>query len=116
MTHCTDASNSQRRSMVSIPSQPGGMAHVNKGKRVRLSFGQRRFEFVDRFLPLKRGVQAKARGWFQTDGVAEEYGFHLLQRNVSRSRGTQDLSEVLMDRRVVVDNKNAVRRRRTRHA
>ncbi|MBL0160031.1 MAG: hypothetical protein IPP47_23535 [Bryobacterales bacterium] len=79
---------------------------VHKRQRVGAAFGQRLLEFRQTLLPLVGGVDLKHSD--RSCLLAKEEGLIVLEIRLSLNFAEQDLSQILMNRPIVVDDENSV--------
>ena len=84
-------------------------AHIDERNRVRISFRNRRAHFFQAFFALKGGIDLKTPGTRSVGLIAEKRGFVGIEFLGEFDIGwAEDLAEILMNRRIVIDDENAV--------
>ena len=61
---------------------------------------------LERFLALKRGVDAESVAIQRSDAFAEKGRLDILQPGLGLGSDPQDFLEILVDRRIVIDDKD----------
>jgi hypothetical protein len=117
--HLHVGSVAHSRSMVLRPSQPGGMRMSTNAMAYGRPSESAWLAIATPSLALMRGVDVEVRPRRGDGGVAEQIRFQHVERGLRGvfGLGAQDLAEVRMNGRVVVDDENAAidQRRRVTH-
>ena len=88
---------------------PRRHAHVDERHRVRPTLAERLVHHLDAFFPLMRGVDVEVRPRRHSRIAAEQIRFQHIERGLRGmlGLGAQDLAEIRMNGRIVVDDQDA---------